>query len=472
MLEEMLRPSPGPRLPSPANVAWSIPELLAIEVPLGLGDGGWDPHPAEIAAAALDETEREVRVAEARRIEALLVAYEAAMADIGERFGSRFAGRGGMGARSFLKQTALALGMREGAVGHLLDTALEVRENMPATWAVFRSGRAPWRAVDVAAAQNVGLAMDRMCQYDEVAAHAVQHTPAARLKDRLRRARERLQADTALRRRQIAEADRRVELEPLADGQAALIIRGPAPELLALDGALTRAAVAAHGEEGETRSVGVLRHDILLDVITDGIQQAAAPAANARVPQRKGIVPQLCLTVPVLTLLGHGEAPAILAGYGPIDPERARELAAAAPSFVRILTDPLTGVRLAMDRTVYSPPADLRRWIGVRDEFCRGPGCRRPATLCDIDHSQEWQDHGLTNEENLYSLCRPEHLLKSSGLWKSKPEADGTLTWTSPWGRSFPSEPAEPGDPAPPDLLPPRPTGDAAAEPPEDDCPF
>jgi hypothetical protein len=419
----------------------------------------------------LEEAERELRIVEARRIEALLAAYELAIADVVDRFGSRFGGRGGMGARSFLKQTALLLGMKEGTVGHLLDTATEVRDNMPLTWRAFLDGRAPWRAVDVAAAQNVGLAMDRLCEYDEVAAHAVEHTPAARLKDRLRRARERLQADTAVVRRQIAEADRRVEFEPLADGQAALVLRGPAPELLAIDTALTEAAVAAHGQPGETRSIGALRYDIVQDLFVEGVKQAAEPDAGARVPARKGVVPRLYLTVPVLTALGHGTAPATLAGYGPIDIERARRLAAGAPSFVRVLTDPVTGVRLAMDRRTYSPPPDLRRWIQVRDELCRGPGCRRPSSLCDLDHSKEWQHDGTTDEDNLVSLCRPEHLLKSSGLWTTTQEADGTLIWTSPWGRSFRSEPAEPDDPAPAELLAEGLADKATGDDPND-CPF
>jgi hypothetical protein len=316
----------------------------------------------------------------------------------------------------------------------------------------------------------VGLAMDRLCEYDEVAAHAVEHTPAARLKERLRRTRERLQADTAVARRELAEQQRRVEVEPLADGEAALIIRGPAPAIVAIDHALTAAAVAAHGRPGEDRAVGALRYDIAQDLLLEGIKQASSGDPDLRVPQRKGVLPHLYLTVPVLTMLGQGTEPATLEGYGPIDIETARRLAAAAPSLVRILTHPLSGVRLAMDGTAYAVPPGLRRWLQVRDELCRGPGCRRPAHLCDIDHVKEWQHGGGTNEDNLVALCRPDHLLKTFGLWKSQLRADGVLIWTSPWGRTFPSEPAEPGEPAPAQLLTAvqgEPPADAA-----DDCPF
>src|SRR3954468_22896150 len=167
MLEVALKPGAGAHVGRPVDLPWP-PSAPALALPPGMSDGDWQPHRVDAACAALEDLERELRAVEARRIEALLAAYDVAVADVVERFGSRFAGRSGMGARSFLKQTALLLGMKEGSVGHLLDTATEVRDNMPLTWRAFLDGRAPWRAVDVAAAQNAGLAMDRMCEYDEV----------------------------------------------------------------------------------------------------------------------------------------------------------------------------------------------------------------------------------------------------------------------------------------------------------------
>ena len=440
MLEEMLREELAPFSAGPVDFDWHLAELV---------EAATRPHPADAALSELEDAQTALQAAESLRIQALLTAYEAGMADLAERFGPQYGGRGGMGATAFLKQAALILQMGERAAAHLLDTASEARLSMPATWAVFLAGRAPWRALDTAVRQSEGLTDARMPEYDRVAAHAVEHTPATRLKERLRRTAERLQNDTAAERRRSAEQNRRVDFEPMADGEAALIIHGPAPELVAIDHALTRAAVAAHGHEGEERAVGALRYDIVQDLLLEGIKAAADPAHRARVPQRKGVVPNVYLTVPTLAWLGHTAEQATLLGYGPIAMDRARELAAAAPSLVRILTDPVTGVRLMMDRKVYAVPPDLRRWLQVRDEFCGGVGCRRPASLCDIDHVGEWHEGGGTNENNLVHLCRPCHLVKSVGLWTSELADDGTVTWTSPWGRRYSSEPADPAEPVP-----------------------
>jgi hypothetical protein len=160
------------------------------------------------------------------------------------------------------------------------------------------------------------------------------------------------------------------------------------------------------------------------------------------------VQPSLHVTVPALSLLGRRDEPAVLTGYGPTDLETARELAARAPSFVRILTHPLTGVRLAMDRRVYAPPSDLKRWLVARDETCRAPGCGRAASLCDVDHVLPWLPAGRTNDDNLAHLCRRHHRLKGSGYWRTELDDRGRMLWVSPWSHRYVTEPAE--EPRPP----------------------
>lgn len=57
------------------------------------------------------------------------------------------------------------------------------------------------------------------------------------------------------------------------------------------------------------------------------------------------MAPTLILTIPALAALGHTGEQGRLAGYGPIALETAKRLAGTATSFVRVLTDPVTGVR-------------------------------------------------------------------------------------------------------------------------------
>ncbi|MDH2444546.1 DUF222 domain-containing protein [Amnibacterium sp. CER49] len=477
MFEERAAQAERPRADVPSDLLWLEASLHSIELAYWADTARCDPEalkaeledhddPIHAVFNTLKAAEREVRRAEATRVEALLAAYDLTLADVVARFGRTHGGRGGSAARSFLKQAAAEVGTTEGALGRQLDTAIEVRTTMPLTWRAFLEGRAPWRAVDLAVAQNLGVPRDRMPEYDAVAAELVERTHAARLKDRLRRARERLLIDTATERRKAADAGRRVDFEPLDDGQAVLTIRGPAPELVAIDAALTASAVAAKGEAGETRSIGRLRFDIVVDLVNEWLQAGMRlPEADAMVTCRRGVAVQLFLTVPVLSLLGKDTAPAVLEGYGPIDLEQARELAASAPSFTRVLTDPIRGIRLTMDRTTYRPPADLRRWIRLRDPECRDAGCPRCGRLTDLDHAEEWQHGGGTNAANLVGICRSMHLLKSMGLWSERLEPDGSVVWTSPWRRTITDPPLEPGEPAPRELWP---TGVFA----DDDCPF
>ena len=169
------------------------------------------------------------------------------------------------------------------------------------------------------------------------------------------------------------------------------------------------------------------------DIILDGVTPSGVG---------KGIRGAVNVTVPVLTLMGLSEEPGFLEGYGPIDPDTARRIAAEAPSFTRILVHPETGAVLSVGRTRYKVPKDLKRFLRVRDKTCRFPGCNRSAAHCDIDHLLDWQFDGLTAHDNLAHLCPACHALKSETGWRVKHLGDGLLKWTSPTGRTFVSEPA------------------------------
>jgi hypothetical protein len=53
-------------------------------------------------------------------------------------------------------------------------------------------------------------------------------------------------------------------------------------------------------------------------------------------------------------------------------------------------TNPESGVVLSVGSDQYRVPADLRRWLRLRDGTCRFPGCNRPAFRSDIDHTTSW----------------------------------------------------------------------------------
>ena len=194
-------------------------------------------------------------------------------------------------------------------------------------------------------------------------------------------------------------------------------------------------------EEEEKRTLDQLRADITRALLLDGITPDGMGA---------GIRGRVMITVPVLTLLGLDEAPAPLEGYGPISPDAAREIAGHAPSFTRLLTHPETGVVLSLGKTQHKNTKAMKKWLLVRDETCRFPGCSRPAVTSDVDHTTPWAGGGNTDCDNLSHLCEPHHRLNHLSQWRVTQEPGGVLLWTSPGKRSYRTDPANPmGPPRP-----------------------
>jgi hypothetical protein len=89
----------------------------------------------------------------------------------------------------------------------------------------------------------------------------------------------------------------------------------------------------------------------------------------------------------------------------------------------------------------YRPSTALAEFVRCRDLTCRFPGCDAPAEVCDIDHTVPWPD-GPTHPSNLKLLCRHHHLMKTFvRSWQDTQDPDGTVTWHSPSGHTYTTEP-------------------------------
>ncbi|NLA08714.1 MAG: DUF222 domain-containing protein, partial [Microbacteriaceae bacterium] len=163
------------------------------------------------------------------------------------------------------------------------------------------------------------------------------------------------------------------------------------------------------------------------------------PAAHVGPAGIGSIRARVQLQVPVLSLLGRGGSPATLTGMAPVDADTARQLAGTAPGWDRVLTHPITGAVLAVDR--YTPSVELKRTLRVRDQRCRFPGCRQPAHRTDLDHTIDFALGGQTREDNLAHLCRRHHTLKHATAWSVVQKPGGILEWTSPTGHVYPDTP-------------------------------
>ncbi|WP_197515956.1 HNH endonuclease signature motif containing protein, partial [Mycobacterium sp. 1465703.0] len=89
----------------------------------------------------------------------------------------------------------------------------------------------------------------------------------------------------------------------------------------------------------------------------------------------------------------------------------------------------------------YVPSKALADFVRCRDLTCRWPGCDRPATDCDLDHTIPYADGGPTHASNLKCLCRTHHLVKTFWGWAEQQLADGTLIVTAPSGHTYVTTP-------------------------------
>lgn len=233
---------------------------------------------------------------------------------------------------------------------------------------------------------------------------------------------------------------RRVWVQDADNGMADLIAHLPAEDAYAIKDRLTRiAAETATAEEAEAptdtfarpRTRDEVRADALCDLLLE------RPGTTNEIAQRVRAQVQLVVPGDAVGLPGTGGV-AELIGHGPIDPDTAASIAATADVWERVAVS-AAGEVLTVDR--YRPTPQMRRLLAARDLHCRAPGCRVPASRCDIDHTVDAATGGPTRTDNLAHLCRGHHTVKHHTGWTVTQEPGGIMRWRSPTGRETVDKP-------------------------------
>ncbi|RZU65176.1 uncharacterized protein DUF222 [Microterricola gilva] len=382
--------------------------------------------------------------------------------------------------RSITAELALVLRVHERTMTGLIYEAKQLVTVFTKSLAALASGTVGQRHVREILAQAVTLPPELHARFEtEALAQAAIQTPTA-FRRTAARIRERLHPDSLTVRAAKGRAERRLWFEPDADGMAWLHLHLEAEKAIAITERISHLADQAQAEALDSADLpetagaltsgthAQLEADIAAELLLSPPAPPADGATNAddaprsRMPGLAFSRPEVFvavpkLTVPYATLIGQSDDPAELHGYGPIDADTARRLAADAPTLHRILVDPVDGTPLQLDPRKYPLTKALRRWILYRDQICRFPGCTRKAERAEIDHTQPFGYDGLSEEDNLAVLCKKHHRLKHNSRWRVRQLGLGGLRWVSPAGRIYETHPAPPSSRRPPGEPPPPP---------------
>jgi hypothetical protein len=400
------------------------------------------------ARAALDARDIELR-AEAEAIAAARASRVGAGGDDHD-----------MSRRCIAAELGAALRVNDRAMQAAMADAACLAERFPLTLAALREGRIDRAHVHAIrdAGYRIADAGARAAFETVVLERAANETPG-RVRAFARQLAERLNPRDLAERHAEARAGRAVSVRDVDEGMAELVALLPTAEAHGIFDRLTRqarairvACGAADTGEGsddaaagdpesavtDTRRLDEVRADVFTDILLTG-RPAIDPTIDSMPGGLGAIRAHVELTIPVTTLTGETGSGAELNGRAPVDPETARRLAGECTGWDRVMVHPVTGIVLAVDR--YRPSEELRRTLRARDRHCRFPGCRMPATRCDIDHTHDAALGGETALCNLACFCKRHHTLKHATDWTVVQLGDGALRWTSPTGREYIEKP-------------------------------
>lgn len=376
----------------------------------------------------------------------------------------------------------------------MLGEALKLTEELSATWEALDAGRISPAQGQVIVEESGSIPAEALAGFEASVLESAGGLTRPKLARKCRLLREELHPETISARKIRAEKDRNVCVQPQQDGMAWLGAFLPAEQAHGIFNRVDAAARSLQGPD-EPRTLSQLRADVLADILTHTCTGNPKQGTGFR-----GVGATVFVTVPVMTLLGRSrsdwqqpvgsdeaaagkdsaEAAAgkvsaeaatasncdeaasdcdetvasdlaacengLLEGYGPIDPETARNLAAHAPSFTRILVHPETGAVVSVGRDRYRPPKHLQEWVRITHPTCVHPGCNRSSWSCEIDHVTPWASGRKTALSNLAPRCKLHHMLKTEGIWPAGQDQRGNQHVTSLGGKTYPtlSEPPPP----------------------------
>ena len=320
-----------------------------------------------------------------------------------------------------------ALRMTRRAAETELGLAQDLRERLPAVGDALSRGD-----IDVRRARTITYGTGHLSDHDarKVVDRIIDTAPqltTGQLGVRIRELCFTVDPDQSKSRYEQAHEERRVYREATEAGTANLMILNAAPDRAAEASNLINKIALDLKTADETRTLDQLRTDIALDLLCG--------RGNTN-RTGKGTID---LHVDLTTLTELNDNPGELAGYGPVIADIARQVTEhqQQAEWRYTITHPDTGMVVDNGTTKRRPKTSQQRHVQTRNRTCITPGCRMPATNCDLDHSKPYSQTGHTRTDELAPLCRHDHCLRHKYGWTYTPIAGGDYLWTSRLGLKY-----------------------------------
>jgi hypothetical protein len=329
-------------------------------------------------------------------------------------------------------QAALSLTRRSADIH--VELAFLLCERLPRVWEALHAGLIDLPRARILSDLTMPLPRDLARQVCDNALERASSSTTGQLRAHLGRLIISVDPAAAQERYEQKLDERRVFSEQGEDGTANLMgLNLPPAETSRAMRRINRLARTLKAR-GDKRRIDQIRADILLDLLTGKGQPNGS--------SDRGVVE---IRVDMTTLAGIDDEPAEIPGWGHVLADVARQIVdEASDAEWRIIPVDENGQPIGVVTTQRRPTTVQKRIVETRNPTCVFPGCRMPATECDLNHETPWAQAHRTTIRELGPLCRHNHIDHHRHRWKLKQIRPGVYEWTSPLGQPYIVEPERP----------------------------
>lgn len=279
--------------------------------------------------------------------------------------------------------------------------------DLPQTYSALKTGRISEEKARAVAKETDWLPRDKRRQVDERMAGRLAEVGVGRLGNEVRALAQQVDQEAAVEHLEKCIEERAVSVRPAPGNMAYLSALLPMPQAVAVYANLKKSAASliGTGESGQ-RSQSQVMADLLVERTTGQESAAAVPT-------------EIHLVMNDDSLVGPGDDPAWLPGFGPLPAGAARKFVAENEATVflrRLYARPDDGQLVRMDSRRREFSGLLRRMIVIRDDICRSPWC--DAQIKHADHATAFAAGGDTDWDNASGLCAACNFAKELDGWK------------------------------------------------------